>query len=176
MNAFSERRLRFEFGTAWDVRKWDDEPVYREGIGRLSESKALDFVGRLDRSLFLIEVKDFRGYRIENRKRLVNGELAIEVAQKVRDMLAGIVGVSGEGRIDCALWKPFLDAAVGRPVRVVLWIEQDAPPGKPKGIVDQLNNTLSQQLKQNLRWLTSHVRIASLGDKAPLQDLQVKNL
>ena len=90
----------------------------------------------------------------------------------------GPVGGAGGGtgisvKLDAG---PRSDAAVGRPVRVVLWIEQDAPPGKPKGIVDLLNNTLSQQLKQNLRWLTSHVRIASLGDKAPLQDLQVKNL
>ena len=147
-----------------------------EGTTEAQREAILDFVGRFARSLFLIEVKDFRGHRIENKKRFMHGELAVEVAQKVRDTLAGIVGVSGEGRTDCATWKPFLDAAVGRPVRVVLWLEQDAPPGKAKGIVDQVNNTLKQHLEQNLRWLNAHVLVASLADKASLQELQVKNL
>jgi len=176
LNAFDEGRLWFEFGSAWDVRKWDGERAYREGIEKLSGSKALDFVGKLDRSLFLIEVKDFRDYRIENKKRLMHGELAIEVAQKVRDTLAGIVGVSGEGRTDCANWKPFLDAAVSQTVRVVLWLEHDPPSGKPKGTVDQMNNTLKQHLERNLRWLRPHVFVASLADKASLQDLHVRNL
>lgn len=76
-----EGTLRFAFDPAWRAVKWDDTATYRRGMGTLSGSKGTDFVGlHPDYGLLLLEVKDFRGHRIENRQRLLSGELAIEVA------------------------------------------------------------------------------------------------
>ena len=87
--------LRFHFDESWIVIKYDDHKDYRERIGRLPDIKAVDFAAIHDVVfLFFIEVKDFRGYRIQNRHRILDGELAVEVAQKVRDSVAGIVNCS----------------------------------------------------------------------------------
>ena len=80
----------------------------------------MDFVGLLDGAhgdLYWIEVKDFRGYRIQNKRRLSEGELAIEVAQKVRDSIAGIIGAyrtSGSWET----WEPFVRSLRSRDNRV----------------------------------------------------------
>ena len=64
-------------------------------MGTLAGSKGTDFVGlHPDYGLLLLEVKDFRGHRIENRQRLRSGELAIEVACKARDTIAALVGAA----------------------------------------------------------------------------------
>jgi len=54
-------------------------------------TKAVDFVGVRGGSLFFFEVKDFRGYRIENTRRQ-REELPLEIGLKVRDSLAGVAG------------------------------------------------------------------------------------
>ena len=93
-----KRFLRFRFHDTWVAIKYDDHGDYNERIERLPETKAVDFVAVLDqRSLYFIEAKDFRGHRIENRDRVHDGELAIEVAQKVRDTIAGIVAAHHRG-------------------------------------------------------------------------------
>ena len=95
---FEEGHLRFRFDDSWYAIKYDEHPDYRERIERLDGTKAVDFVAvHRDSQLFLIEVKDFRGHRIENQPRLREGELAIEVGQKVRDTVAGIARPTIEG-------------------------------------------------------------------------------
>ncbi len=86
MTRIEEGRLAFEFGERWNVFKLDDHRDYRQGIAKIENSKAVDFLGILNNSeLYFIEVKDFRGYRIENRDRLLSGQLSLEIARKVKD-------------------------------------------------------------------------------------------
>ena len=95
---FDEEHLRFRFDDSWFVIKYDEHRDYRERIERLDETKAVDFVAvQADSRLYLIEVKDFRGHRIENQERLRESELGIEVGQKVRDTIAGIVAAYHRG-------------------------------------------------------------------------------
>ncbi len=93
MKRIEEEYLAFDFGERWKVFKFDDHRDYQRMKDTLEGTKAIDFLGVLDKKeLYLIEVKDFRQHRIETRDRLLTGELAIELAQKVRDSLACIIG------------------------------------------------------------------------------------
>lgn len=185
MTTFLEQKLSFTFGPAWTARKWDDEDAYRQGIARLhgldcscgkttGGSKATDFVALRSEHLLYLEVKDFRGHRIENKPRLKDGELAKEVALKVRDTIAGIVGAR-RTRGDGDGWATFAEAAAKakHPVHVVLWLEQDVPPQSPRGALDRARNSLEQELKKQLRWLTTHVFVASLERAQRLADIAV---
>lgn len=178
MTAFIEGSLEFKFATPpWNARHWDQEPAYRERIARLRDTKATDFVAARKDGLLFLEVKDFRGHRIANKQRLSDGELAVEVAQKVRDTIAGLVGARRTGG-DAAEWAPFVDGATNakRSCHVILWIEQDVPPRAAPGTLDRARNSLEQLLKQQLRWLTTHVFVASLERAHRLADVGVRNI
>jgi hypothetical protein len=76
MTRIEEGYLAFEFGERWRVLKLDEHQYYRKHIGKIDETKAVDFVGIFDdKKLYFIEVKDFRGYRIENKDRFLRGKL-----------------------------------------------------------------------------------------------------
>jgi hypothetical protein len=179
-HVFMEGRLEFRFGDGWTVEKYDGHPDYRNGIQKLQGSNAVDFAGLRDASIYFIEVKDFRGYRIENKQRMSDGALAQEVAEKVRDSIAGIIGashVSGQ----CNTWVPFVSAFAKRKVeiRVVLWLEEDRYTPSP--VMHKRRQTgasvLMQLLKNSTRWLTSHVLVVSqLKGRQELPGLSVKNL
>src|SRR5262245_28843529 len=107
MISLEEGFLIFEFGERWNILKLDEHRDYRERIGKVEGTKAIDFLGILDdQELYFIEIKDFRDHRIETRGRLLSGELAIEVAQKVRDSLACIVGAYRTSSVPSS-WQPY---------------------------------------------------------------------
>jgi hypothetical protein len=173
---FEEGRLRFSFGESWRVVKYDDHRDYRQKIAKLEGSGALDFVACRN-GLFLIEVKDFRGYRIENKERLEQGHLAEEVAGKVRDTIAGLVGAH-QCSSEPEFWEPYASALVRRtrPIRVILWLEHDHPPGPVLARRwKSVRMILAQTLKTKLRWLTTKVAVVG-HDEAQLQDLVVSSL
>jgi hypothetical protein len=102
-------KLRFEFDDQWTaVEKWDDAAAFKDGIRKLNGevwnndrktfesvgAKAVDIVGVLGRDLYVIEVKDFRGHP-ETTKQQVQGR-SLEIACKVRDTVAGLVGPTGQ--------------------------------------------------------------------------------
>ena len=167
-----EGRLRFEFDDAWTVVKYDDTVEYAH-IRDQTEAKGVDFVGLIAAGssrfvIHLIEVKDFRGHRIENAPRIRDGKLALEVAQKVRDTVAGLIGAcrtSGEAQP----WQRFAGALHRRrdEVRVVLWLELDRPP--TRGAVSQRTfrrmkgktdlSVLTASLKKGSRWLTARTLV-----------------
>jgi hypothetical protein len=62
-----ERKLRFVFDKDWKVLKWDDHPAFRGGLQKFQETKGVDFFGLYIGAPWFIEVKDFRGYRIEKK-------------------------------------------------------------------------------------------------------------
>jgi hypothetical protein len=173
---FDEGRLRFQFDDSWFVIKYDEHSDYRERIEHLDGTKAVDFVAvRANSELFLIEVKDLRGHRIENRDRLKGGELAIEVGQKVRDTIAGIVAAHHRGNEED--WGRVVErlGCGETPVRVLLWLEHDLPPG-PRGRRQNQASVLIDKLKKQLNWLTPRVLVVSLRTGETPAGLQATNL
>lgn len=173
--SFDEGRLRFDFGDSWTVEKYDDHRDYRKKIGKLDGTRAIDFVGVLDeRELFLIEVKDLRGFRIENKGRVEQGLLALEVAFKVRDTLSGLVAAHRRSS-EPETWEPYV-RTLSQPQRrlsVVLWLEEDRPAGKVRSQREAAaRGTLTQILKKRLRWLTTKVAVVD-RDGSHLPDLEV---
>jgi hypothetical protein len=165
MPPFDEQHQRFTFDDQqWTVVKYDGHRDYREKIAKLDGTKAVDFVGLHngpDGVLYWIEVKDFRGYRIRNKHRLSDGELAAEVGHKVRDSIAGVIGayrMSGQWEV----WRPFVRAIWRRDctIRVLLWLEEDNIPGPP-GRRQNASQVQAQLLRDSLGWLTARVFVVS---------------
>jgi hypothetical protein len=190
VTTFAEGALVFEFGHGWIVEKYDDHPAYRQGIERLRGraqidvdgrahalelgTKAIDFVGLWESEVHFIEVKDFRGHRIENKQRIRNGDLAVEVALKVRDTIAGIVGAcqkpGGEP------WQPFVEAFAkrGRP-RVCLWLEEDTL-GRREMKRGHPGIALQQELEDRLSWLAPRVLVRSRAHDSGVAGIAVHSL
>jgi hypothetical protein len=186
---FEEGRFQLTFDESWPlVVNWDDERAYTKGIGCLRTTHAVDFCGiqrrgQLGPAIHLIELTDLRGYRIENKKKLLGSQapacgecgafqpnLYEEVALKVRDTVAGLVAAAHVHQADSVRWRPIADALArwDTQIHVVLWLEEDLPAAlrQPNDLVDRL--------KKHLRWLTSRVMIAS--SKNPPPGVTVKHL
>ena len=118
--------LHLENGVA--LHKYDDWPVYRDGIQKLRETKGLDIVGIHENQVFLGEVKNFRGHRVENKKKLQHGTLYVQTAQKLRDTLAGLVAISRGGSQSAAISRSIVDGMLSRKrhrVVVFLYVDED---------------------------------------------------
>jgi hypothetical protein len=154
-------KQRFEFSDAWTLAfKYDDSRFYREGPERLKgdvdgvsqSTRAVDVVAiHRKMGILLLEAKDFRGHRIANKKRLTSGEIVVEVALKVRDTIAGLVGADRKSvnEFDAVALSKALGPA--KDVTVVLWIE-DYDQVTPERAKQQMD-TLNQSLKKKLAWL-----------------------
>ncbi len=179
-----EGNLRFKFADTWSyLLKYDERDEggkpklaeYRKIHDATNGAKAVDFIGMLNiNKLVLMEVKDFRGHRIENKERISSGELATEVATKVRDTFSAIVGAY---RTSESQQKEYFEnyfnilADRKRDVYVVLWQEDDrSNMSKPR----QYNDI--QLLKQKLSWLTNKVHILSKSDNSFSVNLAVEYL
>jgi hypothetical protein len=174
---FDEGRLRFEFGRIWDVEKYDEHRDYREKICKLEGTRAVDFVTLLAEELFLIEVKDLRGFRIESKERLVQGSLALELALKVRDTVSGLVAAFRRSS-ESDIWGAYVRALAHLEKRlfVVLWLEEDRPTGKALAQRQLVTRgILTQEVKKRLRWLTTKVVIVD-RIRSRLPDLEVSYL
>ena len=172
---FVEGLLQFEFADDWHAVHYDQHPDYMDRLKRLSRTKAVDFVAiNSDSTLFLIEAKDFRGHRIENQARIKGGGLAVEVAQKVRDTIAGIVAANHRG--NAGTWERIICCLSSKapPVRVLLWLEDDLPPG-PRGRRQNRALVMTADLKKELTWLRSKVFVNSIASGAP-EGITVTNL
>lgn len=156
-----EGAIRFTFDDSWVIWKYDESTPYRQGIERLKDSKAVDFVGYVGDEPYLVEVKDFRGRRIENKERC-GKPLAVEFALKVRDTLAGVIGAA-RNAADRADWRRLVrklcdDSSKVR-LRAVLWLEDDSArdPRKWKAMA----SAQAGLIKQQLSWLTRRVLIVN---------------
>ena len=158
-----EENIRFTFSDEWRVCSFEKHPDAVKHVGKVSHRKVVDFVGLFDGRLYLIEVKDFRGARVENRLRLRAGELAEEVVQKAFDTLAGLVLAHRRNK-DEPLWADALAALQpgGRTPVVALWLEDDqawrATPSDRAG-----SHVLMSRLKKRCMTLDSR---AALGHAA----------
>ena len=173
-----EGELRFEFSDFWPVvQKYDDHRDYRQMIHKLQGTSALDIVAIQGEAgpLFLIEIKDYRGSRIEHQAEITNGELAAEIGRNVRDTIAGIIAAHHRGHIED--WG----AVVGRmispepPIRVLLWLENEFPTG-PRGRRANQLSVLTDTLKRQLHWLTPRVLVVGSTLGGSPEGLTVTNL
>jgi hypothetical protein len=165
---FDEQALRFEFDDTWQVVKYDEEPIFQQGIKTLQGTRDVDFVAlRAGKQLFFIEVKDFRGYRIQNKKRISNGELADLVAWKVRDTVAALVG-AGRCKPDDETWRELARALEpGHGVRVVLWLEEDPPSGRRDIRAPSRRSILQKDIEKRLSWLDVRAVVESRSSGLP---------
>ncbi len=184
-------KQRFEFGARWSAAfKYDDSDFYRQGPERLKgvldersgiETKsipqatlAVDLVGLHSvEGLLLLEAKDFRGHRIENKHRM-SGQVSLEVALKVRDTLVGLLGAASKAVSEFPSGTLVSAVRPDKPVTVVLWLEDDtlSDEQKAKATLNQLNSVL----KEKLAWLNVRTLVQSSRAPQKLRDLVVTNL
>ena len=132
------------------VTQYDDHPQTHL-VRQLPKRKAVDFVAVRDGNLYLIEVKNFRQFRIANKPRF-GGSLQAEISLKAFDTLAGLTACCRRAGAD-PMW-PLAAAIAVDPNRgcfIVLWVEDDAlwrqdRAGKVRADV------ILKQLKQQLAW------------------------
>lgn len=176
---WEEGAFRFEFGDNWHVIKLDVDPHYRQGIEKLDGTKALDFIGVFaNRDLYLIEVKNFRGYRIENKERILTGALALEIGHKVRDSVACLVGAYRTATIR-EKWQPVIQRLLDprSTIKVVVWITQDLPRHQSFNETKAQEVVFLKQLKTKLRLLTYRVFLVNLESTLDqLPDVEIHNL
>lgn len=131
MQTFDEGRIRLAFPAQWYVLKYDDCQYYRGPVTRTGAGlAAVDFVAALpgnEPALLLLEVKDFRGYAVENRPRLASGDLATEVVKKALDTFGALHAGMRANHADVRGLDPALQPRP-LPVRVLLLLEEDPPP------------------------------------------------
>lgn len=102
MTTIREKNLLFSFDDTWHAVKWDEHADYRNRIGKLEPTKAVDIVAVHGGShAYFIEIKDFRGSHAE--KKAVKEGLLTEIALKVRDTIAGVIGACHMGT-DSSAW------------------------------------------------------------------------
>jgi hypothetical protein len=169
--------IRFDFDDSWQVEKWDDSSWYRRGIqllqGELTEdvqgelrrrsegTKAVDLLGLREDVPYLIEVKDFRGFSIENKQRQLR-ELPLEIGLKARDTIAGVAGLVSLGNPP-ELPERWLRAVRddNRSIHVMAWVAEDlARPGELAHKRAAREQERLSTLKQRLAWFTRRVWVS----------------
>jgi len=174
------KRQRFEFGDVWRTYKTDDEPDLLKIKQGVDGTKDTDIVALWDnRRLFLMEVTDLRGFRIENRDKLSRGPMVQEFVQKIRETIPAIVGAFHSAPHKDQ-WDAFVEKLVDRNERiyVVLWMEQDTSrnPYERKRRANEMSAFVTY-IKKHLGWLKPHVLVESMETYGQrLGDLRVTNL
>ncbi len=172
-----EQNIEFIFSDDWIVKKYDNDPDSGPFVGVVENRKATDFVGMHADVAFLIEVKDYRGFRIQNKPK-TSGELHTAIAQKVHDTLSGLI-LTHRRQPATPLWRDALRAcrqSVGD-VRVVVWLEDDAlfdttkPNGKAAAAI------FVTALKNRLRWFPGRVFVVNRDfNSGALPDVTARDL
>jgi hypothetical protein len=156
MTQIKEGNLTFTFPQGWEVLKYDDSAFYRFTLERTgAELSAVDLLVKPQNKpahLLLIEVKDFRGHAVENRKRQSSGDLVKEVIRKAIDTLSGLYIAARVGKTDL---EPLCQMLLRLPLslELVLFMEEDPVPvpkkTKRKNKLSALNHLTG---RQNMDW------------------------
>lgn len=161
MPRLAEDKIACDFPANWKVTKYDDWAFYRNQFQNCcSRNKAMDFLGfnPEDRTLWMIEVKDYRQFR-----RTKDEHISIwdEVAIKARDTLAGLFAAKVETGHDEQAFA--LLSITATKLRVVLHLEQPATHSRlfPRNY-DPAH--VQQKLKQLVKPLDSHPYVVELKD------------
>lgn len=166
MKEFRESGLVFKFEDRWDVYQLDEETDYREKLCRqIPGTRCIDFIGfnREDNILLFVEVKGFRGYGNRTNVQRLTGkddDLTLEIAQKVRDSLATIIGGARNSTHLLHVWKDCM-AHLNKNgnLKVIAWVELDTSTENLLMRAKTNMSTRRKQLRKRLIWLTSDVDI-----------------
>ncbi|MBF0156714.1 MAG: hypothetical protein HQL57_05970 [Magnetococcales bacterium] len=167
MTVIPEGNINLTFPDSWRVYKYDDWSYYKKQFQKCCDAKAVDFLACSPatnaggRGVWLIEVKDYRKY-----PRSKPSELDVEVAEKVRDTLAGLVAASL--RANDAHEKEFASLCLkSASIHVVLHLEVPKHPSKLFSLpVDPAN--IQMRLRRRLRGIDPHVCVAQKS-KLPMR-------
>jgi hypothetical protein len=178
MHTFEESNCRFEFDTQhWWAIQYDTHKCHL--TINMQAHKAIDILAVKGKShLFLFEMKGFRNQKHSENKKRITTELPLEIAQKVRDSIAGIIGYNLN--LDTYAdqkenWQQIahLLAKSNKNLNIIAWIEVDRTTSEHKTKADLL--ALQSKLKQNLSWLTTKVQVMNI-DTCNLEGVTVSNL
>jgi len=182
--AFAIEKQRFNFGDKWTVAfKYDDTTFYRNGPERLKgeleghtqATRAVDVVGlHAAAGLLLLEAKDFRGHRVENKARIKHREIVVEIALKVRDTVAGLIGAARQNVSEFDSGEIKRACNRGKDIIIVLWLEDDASKDVLRW--KQQLEVLTQEMKAKMSWLEAKFYVLSHSTQNRLPDLTVTNL
>ncbi len=165
-------RLIFEFNDHWLVEKWDEHPCYRQGIARVQgeldganeSTKAVDVIACTPQVLVLIEAKDFRRCPDMQPNSVRYGgrwkALPLEIALKVRDTLAGLVGVAVAGQPSALAGA--LERRLRAPVHVVACIVQEERSSESHRKRKTQDMELRANIRRRLAWLGRDIHVCDL--------------
>lgn len=173
---FEESNLKFTFHrNIWEVVKFDDDENidYHKVSKNIQGTRAVDFIGILNsRSLYFFEIKNFRGHGNDPQSqiRLSHGaeKLTSEIAQKVRDSVACIVGASRNSTNRAQFWQDTLNIIKdNHDFRIIAWIEEDTTTDSYKiKYRKSVLTTRNSKLKNKLNWLCSRIFITSINESS----------
>jgi len=164
MSIIEEGNLTFQFPSDWQVCKYDSENhFYYNHIRRCEGAKAVDILACSNTELFMIEAKDFRGDRINNKDRILKGELVVEVTQKVRDTIAGLYGAFRCFNEELQPFYHHIFAEKRQSVKIVLLLEEDRPPEKAKRFKYK-RSQLQKTINSHLKFLNVHCYVHNCSD------------
>ena len=156
MTEIMEGNLRFRFQADCNASKYDDWSFYRNQFQNFANgSKAIDILCVKQNVSWLIEIKDY-----SQHSRTKSKEIADEVAEKVRDTLAGLASVAKNAN-DCHERRLARQALANRKWRVVLHLEQPATPSKLRPKLVNTADLLQKLKSKKLRAVDAHPKIFS---------------
>ncbi|MCU0445483.1 MAG: hypothetical protein MUE85_11245 [Microscillaceae bacterium] len=159
MPVFEESNIRFIFSEEYNLLKSDGEVNFEKVKQYLLNTKDIDFIGLfMNEKVFLMEVKNFCGVPGEEIEMLCN-----EVAQKLRDTIAIIVGASRNTTNNPDFWQK-LHQSMGKAnkeIIYVFWLEEDLIPRQR----DRMS-TIAAKLKQKCKWLTTRISVQSISNNS----------
>jgi hypothetical protein len=158
MPTITEGKLTFTFPPHWIASKYDNWSYYRNQFIKVSNGiKAVDILALNGKDCFwLMEVKDYReGCRTKAK------DLAEEIAEKVKDTLAGVAGARFRAN-DTVEKNTSRDALQCKELRVVLHLEQPSNHSKlfPRAISPA---SVLQRLKQLIKSIDPHPKVVEMG-------------
>lgn len=165
MPIYTEGRVELTFPSGWQICKYDECRFYREKLLKaVPGTKSIDLLVRdPDLNLYLTELKDFRGHAAANRGRIVRGELWLEVAQKVRDTVAGLWAAHRDSDTTLA---PFSDLLMSpsTQIKILAWVDRDQSQN-----LHELTAMMAatDQLKRQMKWLSNAKAKLASKDEIP---------
>ncbi len=164
MTTITEGTLRFDFPNGCQASKYDDWSFYRNQFqGVANGSKAIDIVCVECNVSWLIEIKD---YRQHPRTKAIN--IADELAEKVRDTLAGLAAAASNAN-DTKEREHARKALASQKWRVALHLEQSATQRLRKTPIDP-SVVLLKLMTKKLKAVDAHPLICNrnaLGHQIP---------
>jgi len=158
MKTVTEGKQTFSFPDDWYVVKYDDTNFYRKSVEKCADTKAVDILALSDTDMWMIEAKDFRSYRIDNKERIANHDLVDEFARKVRDTIAGLYGAHRSTTEQLSCFCNHLFPSVAKKINVILFLEEDRPSEKHKSFKRARSN-MKKAVEKHLKFLNVRCNI-----------------